>query len=782
MVLVPPSIMSYPPNNHMPLQGPSLGQQATGPFRGTQHSMQQPVFPNNQQNFGSFDSNFNEQLAFFSIHKPVTTKTWDDITPVRHRLSTSEIRKALSKLQKHPKKNVNDILINLQSESARRVIDALVQEQNDQLAQTDPTSEWIIAGLDIKKETVKHLLAQVRVTKSISIILKTEPLSSNQYDFDDDPSGPSPGFLNTGRNQMSHMHQRGQQQHENMMMHSDPHMMQPPYSVEQPQFPGHDRGHGRGMMPGHDEAPPFHHGQNGPTHEPFAQGGMNRGGPTQGDMPHGRHDPHANQQPYPPMHAHNNHQEGGPHGVIIPPPPIGIPGGPNQPQVVPPQVGPPPFEPHQHPAPMPGTFPEPNHMNGPGPVPHFPPPEIVDPRGLKHQRSKPTSLRHEFKEIHETEYESESGSDSQYSLRSAEDVGYGVIERSRSRGRKRSKTRSRSSSARRGRSNDRVRVQKVYKVKSSHGRPRSNVEDVHEVRQKVSSKDSSPRSSVAAVPTQPIINIRIDNDNDRERDRTGDRIREVYTPDHDTRRTGRGTPSPTFPHATYSKHDKFDSYIPSRHSSVGGSDTDSSGIDGNSSIYTSDDSVFSEPIRVHKHDRTSDVGTGGPHLRSRNISVPHDDAFVSTYHETRRRQKPHFTVDDYPPAHRRGSLHEDHIEPHRAPFYQRPPMAARHHSGQAASHFDSRYPPKPSHSYTDVPPLVSYKPQPPPQRYITEDRPDAFELRAMADELDAIDYINQTRRSGLPNWRSNMRARAKAEVDEWAYRPHERVYNGYRHV
>jgi hypothetical protein len=88
----------------------------------------------------------------------------------------------------------------------------------------------------------------------------------------------------------------------------------------------------------------------------------------------------------------------------------------------------------------------------------------------------------------------------------------------------------------------------------------------------------------------------------------------------------------------------------------------------------------------------AEVGTGGPHLRSRNISIPHNDTLVSAYQNSRRRQKQRFSVDDYPPAPRRGSLHEDHIEPHRAPFYQRPPMTPRHHSGHAANHFEPRYP------------------------------------------------------------------------------------------
>lgn len=792
--------MSYPPNNRMPLPGPPLGQQSMGPSRGIQYAMKHPEFSGHQPHLSPPDSTFNEQLAFFSMHKPTKTKSWDDITPVRHRLSTSEIRKALSKLQQRPKHSVKDTLMNLESNSARRVINALVQEQNDQLVQVDPTSEWIIAGLDVQRETVKYLMGQTRIPKNISVILKTEPSSSSRYEFDDDLLSPSPpaGFLNTGRNQMSHMHQHGPQHHDNAIMHNEPRMMQPPHQAQdQPQFHGHDRGRGHGMMPGREEPPHMIlNGQHGPVQEPFPQGGANRGGYPQGDVPLGHNphaDPHMNQhvgqQPHPPMHPRDHHHEGGPQGMIIPPPPpVGMPGVVHQPQ-----GPPPPFEPHQQPGPMPGSFPDPNSMGGPVQAPQFAPPvEVVNPHVLNHQRSKPTSLRREFKEFQEHEYEFESGksdSDSQYSLRSAEDGGYSVIERSRSRGRKRSKTRtrSRSRSADRSRSSDRVRVQKVYKSKNSHGRTRSIIENVHEERYKTSSKDGSPRPPVAAIPTQPIINIRIDNDNDRERDRTGDRIKEVYTPDHDSRRTGRGTPSPTFSHAIFSKHDKFDSHIPSRHSSIGGSDTDSSVIDGASSTYTSDDSVFSEPTRPSPYDRmAAEVGTGGPHLRSRNISIPHNDTLVSAYHNSRRRQKQRFSVDDYPPAPRRGSLHEDHIEPHRAPFYQRPPMAPRHHSGQAANHFEPRYPPQPSRSYTDVPPPPSYKPQLPPQlppqRYITEDRPDAFELRAMADQLDAMDYINQTRRSGLSTWRGNMRARAGAEVDEWAYHPSERVFSGYRHV
>lgn len=324
-------------------------------------------------------------------------------------------------------------------------------------------------------------------------------------------------------------------------------------------------------------------------------------------------------------------------------------------------------------------------------------------------------------------------------------------------------------------------MHKGFKTKKSRGRSRSGVEVVHEDRHEFSSKHSSPRSSAAALPAQQpaIINIRIDNDNDRERERTSGRIREVYAPEHDSRRKNNPM-SPNFSQMPYAKHGEFDAHLMSRHSSLGGSDTGSSVIDGNSSIYTSDDSVFSEPVRPRMHSRApSEVG-GGLHLRSRNIPIPRDDVFTPTYHESRRRQKPRFPADDYPPHNRRGSLYEDRIEPHRAPSYPRPPMASRRHSVQLSNPFDPRYPSQPSRSYTEAPSAYAYKSQPSPQRYVSDERPDSFELRAMADQLDAMDYINHSRHGRMPHRHNSGRGRMSGEVDEWAYRPQER-YDGQRH-
>jgi len=109
-------------------------------------------------------------------------------------------------------------------------------------------------------------------------------------------------------------------------------------------------------------------------------------------------------------------------------------------------------------------------------------------------------------------------------------------------------------------------------------------------------------------------------------------------------------------------------------------------------------------------------------------------------------------------------------------------MPTRRHSVQMPNPFDPRYTAQASRSYTDAPLSYAYKSQPPPQRYIEEHRPDAFKLRAMADELDAMDYINQSRRSSMLPRRDSMRGRVGTEVDEWAYRPHEKLYGGYRHV
>ncbi|KAF1971031.1 hypothetical protein BU23DRAFT_570287 [Bimuria novae-zelandiae CBS 107.79] len=765
----------------MGFQGPMPSQHPTGQFHG--HNAMTHGFPGHQQQSHPHDETFNEQLAFFSIHRPLSAKSWDDATPVQHRLASSEIRKSLAKLQHNRPTSVKDTLMNLKSDSARRVINALVEEQNDKLSQSDPTSEWIIAGIDVQKELVKQWPSQKKIIKCIEVFLKTEPAQ----DFDDDQFGAPPlqDPFEGGGACVNHGH-RNLQQHGSNMIDAEPQVIRTVPSMGNLQF--HDHGHERDPVPVREEfPPPPHHVQRGPAHGVHPHGGANQahnhGAPGQGQNPH--LGSHPGQQVHGSAHAFQHHGDGG-----IPPPP---PHGPPPNQHAGPQVVPPPFDPHEQPRHMSAGHPEPMSVHGAMPGQHFAPPEILDPHMLKHQKSKSKSLRREYHVLQEPESESESGnsdSGSHFSSRSVEDGAYGFVERSRTRGRKRSQTRSRGRSAPRSRSNDRVRLPKVYNVKKSHGRTRSDVEIIHEDRPKFSSKDSSPRSSAAAIPTQPIINVHIDNGNEHTRERTGDRGREVYTSEHDPRHSGNPMPTPGFSYPVYAKNDRFDAHPMSRHSSIGGSDTGSSVIDGHSSVYTSDDSIFSEPIRPRLHSRTTSEVGAGPQLRSRNMPLPRDEAFIPPY----RQQKPRFPVDDYPHAHRprgslhedriephrsRGSLHEDRIEPHRSSTHRRPSMSARRHSVQIGNPFNPRYA-HPSRSYNEVLPSYAYKPEPPPQRYIADDRPNPFELRAMADQLEAMDYINHSRRSGMPSRRNSMRGRMAPEVDEWAYRPP--MYDAYRHV
>ncbi|OAG02905.1 uncharacterized protein CC84DRAFT_1178473 [Paraphaeosphaeria sporulosa] len=711
------------------------GQHSTNHSRGVQNTMRHQGLPSDQQHIHLLDQ---EQLAFFSIHKPLNVSSWDDVTPVHHRLSTSDIRKALSKLHQNPRNTVKDTLMSLKSESARRLINALVQEQNER--ESDSNIEWIIAGIDVKKEIVKQWPSQKKVIKSIEVILKTEPT----HDFNDDSFGSPPlrGPFEGGVTQTNQSH-RNVNQHGPGMGHVQPHIMhqQPPMGAQPIQVNGHERGehmHGRQDLPH-------------PPH--YVQGGSHF------------------QQPHSmlPVPQH----PGGGVGIPPPPPPHGGP-------VKQTQVVQPPFDPQQQPMPMPGSFPEVR------PAPQFmPQPEILDPRVLKHQKSKSKNLRREFQEVPMV-YAGESDSDSsgsdigsQFSSRSVEDGAYGFIERSRSRGRNRSHGivgRSHSRGKDRSHSRGRERgMPKIFKVKKSHGRSRSDVEVIHEGKHSPSSKSSSPRSSASALPTQQIFNIHIDNDNDRERERKDGHGRDAHAANHDQRRNNKPMHSPGFTNPIYTKRDKFDVHPMSRHSSVGGSDTGSSVIDGHSSIYTSDDSVFSEPIRPRMHSRTTSEVGGGLHLRSRNMPIPRHDAFIPAHQESHRRQKRHFEADDYP--HRpRGSIYDGYAEPPHTPSFRQPPMAPRRHSVQLSNPFDPRHPAQPSRSYTD------YATQPFQQRYITDNAPEPFEFRAMADELGAMNYINQSRRSGLTQRRNSLRGRGAPEVDEWAYRPQGRMHDAYRHM
>ncbi|KAJ4290440.1 hypothetical protein N0V90_010656 [Kalmusia sp. IMI 367209] len=738
------------------------GQHSIGQPRGAHHaqdSLHRQRLQGSQQHFGSFDQPSSEQLAFFSMHKPIGVKSWTNATPLHLRLSSSDIRQTLTKWQLNSNKSVVDTLNTLDSKTARMMIEALVHEQNEKLSASDSPSEWVIAGIDVKKETVKRYPYQRDIITRIEIILKTEPLQMDDMsrananfrneDLHDSPPPLNEPFGRVGPAHMNQGSQRPPQSGPNIMHVEHQGIREPP--MRDPPFSGHGRDHDLGPMPmpmrEDFPPPPPQHIQAGPPH-----GSHPQGAPHPGPNPHAG-PPHGAPQGVP-MHGPQN-------VMVLPPPPHDMPGGP---------IRHPPHDPHQHPRPMSGPMP-----------PHGV--EIIDSHVLKHHKSKSKSLRHEFQDAFEHESGSESGhsdSGSHFSSRSVEDGDYRIIERSRSRGRKGSKTRARSRSGNRSRSHGRDNVPKIYKVKKSHGRGRSDVEAVLDDKHKFSSKNSSPRSSAAALPTQQIFNIHIDNDNDRERERNNTRGREHHM-DQETRRTSNPISPLGFSDPVYTKRDKYDAHPMSRHSSVGGSETGSSVCDSNSSFYTSDDSVFSEPIRARMPSRTiSEVGAQ-PHLRSRAIPRPREDAYVTVYHEPRRRQKQRSPADDYP--HRpRGSLHEDRIEPLHSPSFQRPPLSARRHSVQMANPFDSRYTAQASRSYTDVPPSYAYKSQPQPQRYIAEDRPDPFELRAMAAQIDAMNYINQSRRHGAPSRRNSFRSRMDAEADEWAYHPRERVHGAYRHV
>lgn len=649
--------------------------------------------------------------------------------------------------------------MNLKSDSARRLIHALVQEQNGKLFDSDPSSVWIIAGIDVQKEIIKQWPSQKKVIKSIEIILKTEPAPFNTYELDDDSFGPSPtrGAFKKGNSHMNQTHQN---------VHQNGHPGMRPERELPHQMDGREHNPVPAGVPESHGFAPVPHERGGNQH---GQGNMQHVG-GQGGQPHIQQT-HA--QGGAPQHA-----AGGPQVAVIPPPPP-PPHGPPDGPIKHTQVVPPHFEVDQQPRSMPGGFPEPVVVPRPVPI------ETIDPRILKHHKSKSKGLRREYIDMYE--YDSDSGmsnSDdgSQFSSRSVEDGAYGFVERSRSRGRRSSKTRSRGRSAIRSRSNGRERISKVHKTKKTHGRGRSDVEIIYEDKDKSPSKHNSPQSSASALPTQQIFNIRIDNDNDREREKKNDRGRGFQTIDHDQRRNSNHMSPPGFSIPPHAKRDKFEPHPMSRHSSVGGSETGSSIIDGNSSIYTSDDSVFSEPWLPRMHSRsTSEVGAA-PHLRSRNMSIPRHDAFDPTYHESHRRQRPRYETDDYPPPRPRGSLHETETERYHSVSHQRPSMPTRRHSVQVSNPFDPRYPTQPSRSYTQASSPYAYPTGPPHQRHMPESRPDPFELRAMADQLDAMNYINNSRRNGLAHRWNGTRGRMAPEVDEWAYRPHGRVYDGYRHV
>jgi hypothetical protein len=378
----------------------------------------------------------------------------------------------------------------------------------------------------------------------------------------------------------------------------------------------------------------------------------------------------------------------------------------------------------------------------------MPPVEVLDPRVVAAQKARPRGHRHDLRDESESDYsDSDLGS---LGSRSVED-GYGYVERSGSRGRKHHDRRNRSRSQRRHRSRSRDDISKPYKDARIHGHidypPRDRFDGAR--------VSPSPHPPNGGLPSQNIINIRVDNDNERA---NAKKSKEAHNRARDPRRASHSISPTGFPSPKLRKQDKYTAEPMYRGGSNNGSDSETSWA-GSSSIYSgTNSSVFSEPDRGH--------------VKRPPMPRPRGDSF-----DYDRRAKANYTgPNDYPPQRprARSPFHDDYINPpvrrhskHQNPF-------TPHHNGYAPHRPDPYIGPDRLYS--------------PPQRYITEKEHYGLD---MADLADAV-YEEVQRRQVKGGRRGSGRvpgSLARDDTDEWATPNradrYERVhpgYSGYRHV
>jgi hypothetical protein len=262
------------------------------------------------------------QLILWTLEKPPSSTTWEDVKPRKEYVRQEEIQDKLTKFQRK-NETVTDCLEATKSRSCRAAINHLVEDQNDELKKENRLGRYIIAGMMLadyrqgRKDKQKY-------PYRVQVILQTEDTG-----FPDVPNQKA-GLAGMGN---VHGGQDLNKPMKNGNAQAQPggNMMNPGMNQGQQgrpmQQPGHHMGQGQQFE---QRVPPL----------PHAQGQMHGGG--NGPLP----------PPPPPGHpAHGQHGGGG--APPPPPPPPGMSGG------LPPQHGHHPNMGH-----MPSSFPQGNGMHG----------------------------------------------------------------------------------------------------------------------------------------------------------------------------------------------------------------------------------------------------------------------------------------------------------------------------------------------------------------------------------------------------------------------------------
>ncbi|KAG9197413.1 hypothetical protein G6514_001590 [Epicoccum nigrum] len=645
---------------------------------------QQRVIQGQNITYSAF-SKYDPQFALFTFEKQRGDEGWEDVEAEQQHVNAQDLQNDVKKFQRS-KITVKRKMEEITSSNARRVINELVEEQNQILMAINRTLRWTIASIDIKWKTINRTKKQLQ---RVSVILQTEASG-----YEDPNTVRAPAAAPIGAKA-----QAAQQ--------SRPFELQPHY--EGPEIPQLLR-----------NPPPA-------TAQPAMGHQQPPGPPTQMPQSHGRpnfgHGPPPPPPPPPPPGASSFHQ----HQHPPPPPP---PGAANlaHPPLPPPITAPNlPCHPQQQPRAIPGAFPGANARSD---IRHGQPTVNVHNPSILRKPKKHENHHDELSsesDLGSDDWESETGDSASDHLRvrHVERGEFAHIGKPK-RGRSRQSSRSKKSQHNRSMSKIRSRSRSRARTETYRKRPEPIWIDPPPMGKysPVSSKNSSPRSS------KQHIHIHM-NTGATEPSRTDER----------TRRDSHSASSPDY------RKDKFAAEPMSRVNSWDRySGTNS--FNDNSSVHTADDSVFSEPECHGRRSRHhSDILEHSPKLRSRNLpprqngmGYPHPSHIYGDV-ETRPRRSAYPPTNDYPrdPRQRDAYFNE--------PVYTPRPGVPRRNSVQTppSNPFDTmRYPPRLPRSNTYAPELQDPLYGQREQHYLS-DRP-AQDGVNLEDLADAIAQLKEKRR------------------------------------
>ncbi|KAF1355864.1 hypothetical protein EJ07DRAFT_181853 [Lizonia empirigonia] len=673
----------------MPPQHQNVGQQRQGPMTqqqlpgmSQQRGIQIPQPPQNPY------ANYDPQLALFTFERQKGAEGWEDVEAEQQHVNVQDLQNDVKRFQRN-KGSVKRVLDEIPSTNARRLVNELVEEQNQELMNMNRTLQWTIASVNIDWKTISRSKRQL---KRISVILQTGP---SGYE---DPQAIRAQAAMAQKPQPMHPSQPFAHQSANIAQD----MPQLLRATQQPAQPM--------RMPQHHAQP--QHGQ-GPPPPPPPPGMTNLPPPPPPGM--------NNLPPPPPGVQHLPPPPPGVHGAPPPPPP-GAAHGPLRPP------------PHgaQQPRAIPGAFPE--SMHRPPMRPGQPEIEILNPQHLKSQKkSKGRHDESSSEEMDSDEWESEtgdSGSD-RFRVRHVEHGEFAHIGKPK---RGRSRQSSRSKKSRHNRSHSKAGSRSRSHVRTEYRRRRdSDYIDPPPMGKNspMSSKSNSPRSSRQQIPP---IHIHVNNPTNQKPTRANDRVRrDSHIPSSPDYRKEKFAAEPM------SRGNSWD-----RHSGT-------ASFNDSSSVHTADDSVFSEPERPgHRSRHHSDIDEQTPKLRSRNLP-PRQESFGHPHPshiygdvDPRTRRSAHPAPNDYPHDPRqREHYHVEHATIPRPGVHRRNSVQTPH-----SNPFDTaRYPPRLPRSNTYAPDAHEPMYQRRELQY-SSNRPMQESLHL--DELaEAIERIKEDRRKPL---------------------------------